>query len=61
MGIANRGRVYRLKIKQRGIKNRGSFTDFKLGKKDYKLRQGFQFGAEITNRGKRDFKSEQRL
>ena len=26
---------------------------------DYKLRQGFEIGANITNGGKRDFKSGQ--
>ena len=41
--------------------NRGSFRNFKLGQKNYKLGQGFKIGAEITNRGKRDFKSGHRL
>ena len=42
--------------------------NFELGPKDYNSGQGFeirtkrfQIGAEITNRGKKDFKSGQRL
>ena len=44
------------------ITSRGSLRDFKSVQKDYKSGQGiqigasrFQIGAEITNRGKRDF------
>ena len=47
----------------RGITNRDSVKDFKSGQKDYKLEQKFQIwakrfqiGAEITNRGKIDYK-----
>ena len=46
------------------LKNRGIFRDFKSGQKKYKSGKGFQIGAkrfqigsEITNRGKKDFKS----
>ena len=39
--------------------NRGSFRNFKLGQKNYKLGQGFKIRAEITSKGKRDFKSGQ--
>ena len=34
---------------------------FQNGAKDYKLGQGFQIGAEITNRAKRNFKPGQGL
>ena len=51
--IANRGKVQGLQIGERVITNRGSFTDFKSGKKitnrgnrDYKPGQGLQIGAE---------------
>ena len=47
----------------RGISNTGSLRDFKSGQKGYKTEQGFQIvarrfqiGAEITYRGKRDYK-----
>ena len=46
----------------KGLKNRDSLKYFKLGQKYNKLGQGvqtgekrFQIGAEITNRGKRDY------
>ena len=51
-----------------GITNRVSFSDFQLGQKDYKSglgfhirAKGFQIGAEITSRGKTNFKSGQGL
>ena len=66
--ITNRGRVYELQIGARGITNRGSLRDFKSGQKDLKSGQGFQIrgkrfqiGAEITNRGKKDYKPVQRF
>ena len=46
-GLQN-GAIRGLQIGARGIKNRGSFRDFKSGQKDYKS-------------GQRDFKSGQRL
>ena len=63
LGITNRSRFYRLQIWARGISNTGSLRDFKSGQKGYKTEQGFQIaarrfqiGAEITYRGKRDYK-----
>ena len=47
-GITNRGRFSGLQIREWGITNRGSFWDFKSGKKNYKS-------------GQRDFKTEYRL
>ena len=55
------GTIKGLQIGAGGITNRGSFRYFKSGQKDYKSRQGFQIGAEITNQGKRDLKSGQGL
>ena len=62
-GITNRGRFLGLQIGAREITNRGSLRDFKSGQKDYKSGQGFQtgakkfqIGAEITNRGKTDYR-----
>ena len=67
-GITNRDRFQRLEIKPGGIKNRDSFRDFKSGQKHYNSEQGFQIRAktlqivaEITRRGKRDFKLGQGL
>ena len=55
-------------MEARGIKNRGSLKNFKLGQKQYKSVQGFQIrakrfqiGAEITNQEKRDYKLGQGL
>ena len=67
-GITNRDKLYWLQIGTRGITDRDSLRDFKLGQKDYKSGQRdsksgqrSQIGArEITNQG-RDFKSGQRL
>ena len=63
-GITNWGRFYGLQIEARGITNRGSLRDFKLGQKDYKSGQGFQIGtkrfqigAEFTNRGRKILES----
>ena len=62
-GITNWGRFQGLQIRARGITNRGSLRNCKLGQKDYKSGNGFQIGAkrfqieaEITNRGKKDIK-----
>ena len=56
------GAIRGLQVGARGITNRGSFRDFKLGQKDYKSgRQGFQIREEITKRDKRDFKSGEGL
>ena len=41
----------------KGITNRGSFRDFKLGQKDYKSGQGFQVGARGILKWGRDYKS----
>ena len=35
-------------MRARWIVNTGNFRDFKSGQKDYKVGQGFQIGAEIT-------------
>ena len=65
-GIANRGKFKGLQIRARGITNRDSLRDFKLGQKDYKSGHGFQIEAEkfqieadITNRGNIDYKPGQ--
>ena len=57
-----------MQIEAREIINRGSLRDFKLKQKDYKLGQGFQIrtkrfqiGADITNRGERDYQPGQGL
>ena len=44
-----------------GITKRGSFRDFKSGQILQIGAKRFQIGTEITNRGKRDFKSRERL
>ena len=53
--IANRGKVQGLQIRERMITNRGSFTDFKSGKKITNR------GKETSNRGNRDYKPGQGL
>ena len=52
----------------RGLQIGKGFRDYKSGQKKHKLGQGFQIeakrfeiGAEITNRGNKDFKSGQGL
>ena len=65
LGITKRGKKGTA-VEARGITNRGSLRDFKSAQKDCKFGQGFQIGskrfqigAEITNRGKRDYKQGQ--
>ena len=60
------GAIRGLQIGARGITNRDSLRDLRSGQKGYKSRQdceigakGFQIKAEITNRGKRDYKPGQ--
>ena len=61
--ITDPGRFQGIQIRRRGITNRGSLRDFKLGQNDYKSGQEFQIRAkisqikaDITNRGKIDYK-----
>ena len=60
--------VFRNTNLARGITNRVNLGDFKSKQKRYKSAQGFQIGAkkvqiraEITNPGRRDYKSGQAL
>ena len=72
--ITNRGKFLGLQTGARGVTNRGSLGDFKLGQQDYKSGQGcqiearnfksgqrLQIGASKSKNRGRDFKSGQRL
>ena len=61
LGITNQGRFQGLQVGARGITYRSSLRDFKLGQKYYNSRQGLEvksleIEAEITYRGKRDYR-----